>query len=82
MNIYITPPNTRIIDELYAVLSKDSTGEGIVTYMMREGPLPLMTSDPKIAEHFKGIMKIMNKETNKNLILVKFTNKEIIEEVG
>ena len=69
-------------DHVYAFLSVDENGEGLIAAGdKRGGLLPLIFTDIKKVEQLKEGVKQMLKVTGKKARLVKFSKREIIEEL-
>jgi hypothetical protein len=81
LNIYNIPPNTQEITELYAVLSVDENGEGILSATTAIGSMPFVFGYEKMIDKVMPLVNQIAKETGKKLRIVKFTNKEIIKEI-
>jgi hypothetical protein len=80
MTIYHIPDNEQIMNELYVVLSSDENGEGIVSAMNDAGGMPLVFGHARMIPLIKEIVKKMEKETGKKLIMAKFKRIENVEE--
>lgn len=77
MTIVHDPGNTKPIDCIYIVLSVDDQGrEGIVGT-----PLPMVTSEPRLAAKMFAMAKYMKSETAKQVRLAKFSEKKVVEQV-
>jgi DUF1009 family protein len=76
---YHTPKNTHPADEIYAVLSKDDGGEGIVSIMTGAGSMPLVVIDNRILDKAKPYIQHIAKEKGCELYIVKYTKTEILE---
>ena len=69
-------------DHVYAFLSVDENGEGLIAAGDKGGGLlPLIFTDIKKVEQLKEGVKQMLKVTGKKARLVKFSKREIIEEL-
>jgi hypothetical protein len=78
---YHTPENEQPMDEIYAVISKDESGEGICSMIGPMGSMPLIFGHVKMISHIKGIMEQMAKDTGKTLKLCKYKRTEVLEEI-
>jgi len=80
----INTGNTQEIDTFYVFLSVDENGEGILGAPL--GPkgelIPLITGDERLLENLKLVAKQMAPMTDAKIRLVKYTQKEIIEELS
>ena len=77
-----TPPNERVIDEVWIGLSEDADGKnGIVaTYAPRIGGMPMMTGSPKVLEVFKLQLDDLAVQTGKRIKIYRFTRAEEVME--
>lgn len=82
MTIYHIPENEQKMDELYVVLSSDEKGEGIVSMTTPMGAFPMVFGHEKMLHSAKSVALKMAKETGKKLLIVKYTQREIIEEIN
>lgn len=75
------PKNEIHIDEVWAVLSVDSSDntEGIVSVPTPAGPMPLLAADKKRLEMIVPMARRIKQYTHKKLILVRFSNREDVE---
>ncbi len=80
MNIYHIPENEQPLDELYAVISTDNNGEGIVSIMLPECAMPLVFGHKKNIESLRPIIEDISRKTGKKLLLVRYKKSEILEE--
>ena len=78
MNNYHAPDNEGMIDELYCVLAKDKTGEGLVSASLDGTHFQLVFGYERMINLVIPLAKQISKETGKKLYLVKFTNKKIL----
>jgi hypothetical protein len=81
MTIYIKPPNTEMMDELYAVISSDNEGEGICGMHSPIGNMPMVFGSKKNLEGIRELIKKMAKDTGKKLMIIKYKKSEIIETI-
>lgn len=82
MNIYHIPENEQKMDEIYAIISSDDKGEGIVSMMTPQGGgLPMVFGHKRMLDMIMPLVKKMSKETGKKLLLVKYIKHEVLEEV-
>lgn len=77
---YHIPENEQMIDELFAVLSSDDKGEGIVSMMTPHGGMPMIFGHERNLVMMRPLVERMAKDTGKKLIIVKFTKSQILEE--
>jgi len=72
------------IDFLWAFLSVDETGEGILAApLMGPGSLmPLVAGDQKRLDLITPIAKEIARDSGRNVRLVKFSQREVIEQFG
>lgn len=77
---YHIPENEQMIDELFAVLSSDDKGEGIVSMMTPQGGMPMIFGHERNLTMIRPLVKRMAKDTGKKLLIVKFTKSQILEE--
>lgn len=83
--IFVTFDNLKEIKEMFAILSFDLNGnEGIVAIadnsMGKINAIPAVASDIRLINEFKKDFKRMAKETGQKFKIVKFTQKETLEE--
>jgi hypothetical protein len=84
MLIIDTPPNeTPRIDQIWAVLSVDEGGEGVVAAPIQQGMLtvPLIAADEARMQDIKKLAYQLTKLTGKKMRLVKFSTRTVIEEI-
>ena len=81
MNIYHIPENEQNLDNIYAVLSQDEKGQGIVSIMTPQGGMPMVFGHERMLEKIKPIVKKMANETGKKILIVKYSKVEVLEEV-
>ncbi len=82
MTTYHVPGNEKMIDELYAVLSKDENGEGIVAMINPDGgAVPLVFGYEWMLAKVQPAIKKIAEETGQTLRVCKFSNKEILQEI-
>ena len=71
------------ITEIYAFVSQDESGEGVVGVTMpvngRETFMPFICADKERMEQLKPIAVEMTKQSGKKIKLIKFTNRKDIE---
>lgn len=79
----LSSKNTQPIPTMYAVMSIDKDGnEGIISIILPPvGAMPLVFGDKSLYDHFKPHILQIAKDSENKLRLVKFTQKEIIEEI-
>lgn len=77
---YHIPENEQMIDELFAVLSSDDKGEGIVSMMTPNGGMPMIFGHERNLERMRPLVKKMAQDTGKKLIIVKFKKSKVLEE--
>lgn len=77
------PCNKETIDNLYAFISVDENGnEGILGASLPPGQvLPLVFSDMSLSDKMRDIAKGIAVHTDKTIKLVKFSNKEYVEDI-
>lgn len=81
MTVYHMPKNEQILNELYAVLSTDQRGEGIVSVMTPQGAMPMVFGHKRMLIAARKAAELMVKDTKKKLIIVKYTKSEVLEEI-
>jgi len=69
------------IQSMYAFISEDETGEGIVGMLTRDGWIPMMGADTDRVKSIMPIIQQMVKETNKPIKLCLFTTRTEITEI-
>ena len=69
MNFYHIPENEQPLNSLYAVISSDEKGEGVVSMMTPQGAMPLVFGHERNLEIVKPFVKQMAKETGKRLLI-------------
>lgn len=83
MNILETKNYLEKINEIYAFVSVDENGEGVVGMTMpingRETFMPFVCADKARMEALKPIATKIAKESAKTIKLIKFTNRKVIE---
>jgi len=82
MTIYHVPENEQEMDEIYVVLSKDESGEGIVAMHTNHGLAPMVFGHKRMVEPTIVVAKKIAKETGKKLTVWKFKKSEMIEEIN
>jgi len=72
------------IDCIWMVLSVDDRGsEGVVaTPAEGVGSMPLVVADPKLVPMIEKIARNLARFTGKEMRLVKFSNREVIKDLG
>lgn len=76
------PPNTILrINQLWAVLSSDETGEGVCAIPFGGTMLPLIAADEARLESFLPIAHQIATESGKKVKIVRFTVREEIMEI-
>lgn len=79
MIVIDTPDNEAPITELFALLSTDMTGEGIIaTILPGLGSTPMVTSNSRVAEMMKVAAAVAAKSSGKPVKLVRFTRVETV----
>jgi hypothetical protein len=78
--IILSPPNTQPITELYAFISVDEHGEGIVSAVIGNIALPLVSGDLHMIEQMRPHARRCAEV--KRIELVKFTARETIEQIS
>lgn len=73
------PKNTQEITELYAVLSVDEAGKEGICAIGEGFPVPLVFGYLSNLEKIREAAKSLRKKTKKQIVIAKFTHKEIIE---
>jgi hypothetical protein len=84
MLIIDTPPNELPrIDQIWAVLSVDEGGEGVVAAPIQQGMLtvPLIAADEARLEIIMQLARQLTKLTGKKMRLVKFSTRTVVEEI-
>lgn len=76
---YHIPENEQLLDNLFAVISKDETGEGICAMMTPSGGMPMVFGHERMLEMTKKFAKQIAKETGKELRIVKYSKTEVLE---
>lgn len=75
-------PNTNPrIETLYAILSADDKGEGIVAHSVGGMMVTLMTSEERLVPALVKAAKQIESLTAKKMRLVKFTGREDLQEI-
>lgn len=80
----ITGPNEiERINTLYAFLSVDATGEGIISQLAGPfGPMLLVTAQPRLLAVMQGMAEQSGRVAGHKVRLVKFERAEVIKEIG
>lgn len=77
------PPNTNPrIDTLWAVISVDSTGEGVVAAQVGGSWMTLTTSEERLMPMLRQVARDLASKTGKRLKLIKLTTREDVEDIG
>lgn len=76
------PPNEGPIRELYAWLSVDETGEGVIAAPILDGVTSLIFGKREIAERFREVAYGMSMMAGKRCRLVRYAVAETVEEIG
>lgn len=77
------PKNTFKIKSVWAFISEDEGGEGLVgAPMMGMGTMPLIAADEARLKDLKPLAREVAKLTKKKIKLIKLTMREDIEEFG
>ena len=64
------------IEEMFAFVSEDETGEGIVGYMMPDGMwMPLVGADVARVDSLRPAAEKIARDTGKPIRLIKFSNR-------
>jgi hypothetical protein len=71
-----TPPNTYQITEVYAFLSVDEGGNGVIARRFGDVMLPMIVTTTRLLDSMKVEAQRVAKETGKPIVLAKFTNRE------
>ncbi len=69
------------IDAIYAVIADNEEGEGVVGASIGGMQLPLIAADETRLKNILPLARQIAKTTGKRLRLVKFTNREIVEDI-
>lgn len=80
MNIH-DPENKQKVDCIWMFLSRDEKGnEGILAMPVADGlQFPMLTGDEKLMQKLKPMARMLKQKTQKQIVLVKFSNKEDVE---
>lgn len=81
--IYVQDPENEVVmDEIYAFMSEDEKGNnGIVAMPTENGTVPLVFGHKRMIEHMKPLVQAIANHTNKKVVLYKFSNREVVEEI-
>jgi len=81
MTIYQNPKNEQEMHELYVYLSKDEDGEGILAHIINGTAFPFVFGHKRMADKMRLIAEKVGKEKGGEIILVKYTNRELLEKI-
>jgi hypothetical protein len=83
MTVLIDEPNPpRRIDEMWAFISSDATGEGVCAMTHTSGYwLPMICADMLRVESLMPVARALATQTNKKIKLIKLTVREEIMEI-
>lgn len=80
-----TKNNIKKIKEIYAFISQDEKGEGIVGITMdingREKFMPFICYDEETMEYLKSIAIRILSKNDEEILLIKFDNRKLIEKI-
>jgi hypothetical protein len=82
MTIIYNPPNDRVIDQVWVVLSEDPNGKnGICADIMPFlGSVPMVTGSPKGLELFKQRIDEVARRSGKPVKIYRFVRAEVVAE--
>ena len=69
------------IDEVYVVLASNEEGEGVVGALIGGVQFPLMAADASRLKNIIPLAKMVAQQTGRTFQLVKFTTREVVEEI-
>lgn len=71
------------ITELYALLATDDKGNNGIIAMNTDGggSMPIISSDTKFLCKMKFMGQILAEETGRDILMVKFSNREVLETI-
>lgn len=84
MTIHAPPNYLERIDEIWAVLSVDEGGEGVVAAPLPPFDMPmvpLIAADKARLDSILPIARALARRTGKAMRLVKFSTREVVEEI-
>lgn len=82
VTIYAPPNKIERIDQIWAVVSTDATGEGICGMPIGETMFAMVTSDERILQQVMMPMAhVISNNTGNKLRVLKFTTREEINEI-
>jgi len=67
-----TTPNEAPITELFAWLSTDETGDGIIASIIGGMAMPMVTSKRRVAEAMRPFVEEMGRQAKRKVTLVRF----------
>ena len=67
------------IEEMWAYISEDDHGEGIIGVMTSDGWMPMVGADEERMLSLRPEAELVAKTSKKNVILVKFSTREDLE---
>jgi hypothetical protein len=73
---YDTPPNAHTITEIYAFLSVDEGGNGVIARQFGDVMLPMIVTTTRLLDSMKAEARRVAEETGKPVVLAKFANRE------
>lgn len=77
---YHSPKNEEPIDTLYAYLSYDENGEGIVSALINGEHVPFIGGYKRIMDALEPMAIQVAKEAGKNIRLVRFKRNKVLKE--
>jgi len=71
------------LNQIWAIVSVDEGGEGIVAAPTMQGVLtiPLITGEERLLDSMKAMARSVSAVTGKKMRLVKFSQREVVEEI-
>jgi hypothetical protein len=69
------------IDEMFAFIASDETGEGVCACYSAEGWMPMVGADWARFESYKEIAQRIATEGKKEIHLVKFSKRELLQTI-
>lgn len=81
---FVQPKNYMTIDSIYAFVSVDPTdnNEGVIAFQSEKGPMPMIAADPDRLSSLRPIASMMASRSGIKVRLLKFSQREEIEEFG
>ena len=76
------PKNEQMLDELYAWISFDEGGEGIISASIGGQSFPLVFGHTKMIEVTRPTVEQMARQTGKMVRLVKYKKSDVVETLG